>query len=347
MTFGVAQERTRPNTQWRNWAGDQRCTPAATAAVSSVEQIADIVRAAAQVGGTVRAVGAGHSFTDIALTSGTQLSMDALSGLLKVDRTLGHATFAAGTRLHEVPALLAPYGLALANMGDIDRQSIAGAISTGTHGTGLAFGGMASQVVELVLVTGLGEVRRCSPTSNPELFWAARIGLGALGIIVSVALACVPSFDLHAVERREPLAAVLESLPERLRSTDHFEFYWFPHTELALTKANTRIAAGSARGGRRGSPGPGAVPPPLGPLRHLVDDVLLSNTVFGALCAATGRLPRTIPAVNRAAAQWTGSREFADASTGSSPRNGRCGSGRWNTPCRWSCCPRCCASWTG
>lgn len=291
-------------TEWRNWTGDQRCHPTQVLFPSTVAEISTIVAAAAASGTTVKAVGAGHSFTDIALTNGVQLHLDGLSGLHTVDRKLRQVTFAGGTRLYEMPALLKPYGLAMTNMGDIDRQSIAGAISTGTHGTGLAFGGIATQVVALTLVIGTGEVLHCSASENAELFSAARVGLGALGIIVSVTLQCVDAFTLHAVERAEPLAGVLESLDERQRNIDHFEFYWFPHTSMALTKTNTRYPLGQGPAGVR----------PLSVRAHFVDDVLVSNKLFSALCTVTAKVPSLIPRINTMASQLTGNREFADVS---------------------------------
>ncbi|MBP2412937.1 FAD-linked oxidoreductase [Arthrobacter stackebrandtii] len=290
--------------EWRNWAGDQRCRPAAVEQPSTVAEISALAAAAAASGGTLKAVGAGHSFTDIALTSGVQLRLDGISGLLHVDREKKQATLAGGTRLHEIPALLAPYGLAMENLGDIDRQSISGAVSTGTHGTGRAFGGIATQIRALTLVTGTGEVLRCSETENAEVFAVARVGLGALGIIVEVTLQCVDAFMLHAVERPEPLAGVLENFAERQSAVDHFEFYWFPHSETALTKTNTRHAPGSLPAGVR----------PLSRRAHLVDDVLVSNTLFSALCNVTGKFPDVIPRVNRLASRLTGNREFGDAS---------------------------------
>lgn len=290
--------------EWRNWAGDQRCTPADVARPSTVADVVGLVEAAGASGGTLKAVGAGHSFTDIALTSGTQLLLDGMSGLLSVDREKKLVTLAGGTRLFDIPALLAPYGLAMENLGDIDRQSISGAVSTGTHGTGLRFGGIATQIRALTLVTGTGQVLRCSEQENPEVFAVARVGLGALGIIVAVTLQCVDSFMLHAVELPEPLGEVLAALPERNARSDHFEFYWFPHTETALTKTNTRYAPGMLPAGSR----------PLSRTKYLVDDVLVSNAVFAVLCKVTGRFPASIPPVNKAAARLTGNRTFADTS---------------------------------
>ena len=290
--------------QWRNWAGDQRCCPTDVARPSTVAEVSALAAAAAAAKSTLKAVGAGHSFTDIALTNGTQLALDGLSGLQRVDRQAKQVTLAGGTRLYEIPALLKPYGLAMENLGDIDKQSISGAISTGTHGTGLKFGGLAAQVRALTLVTGTGEVVHCSATENAEIFAVARVGLGALGIITAVTLQCVDSFMLHALERPEPMAEVLETLAQRNTSQDHFEFYWFPHTDMALTKTNTRHA-------------PGSLPPGLAPLSaraRIVDDVLVSNILFSALCTVSGKVPSTIPSINQLASHLTGNREFADAS---------------------------------
>src|SRR5690606_22521519 len=141
---------------------------------------------------------------------------------------------------------LAPHGLAMENLGDIDRQTIAGATSTGTHGTGATFRGLAAQIAALTLVTADGSVLRVSETENAELLTAARLGLGALGVIVDITVQCLPAFALHAVERPEPLASVIDNFEARADAVDHFEFYWFPHTETVLTKTNTRSPADAA-----------------------------------------------------------------------------------------------------
>ena len=199
--------------------------PDSTAAVQRA------VKAAAARGMQVKAVGAGHSFSGIAVASGVLLDLTDLTGLVSADRERGRVTVRAGTRLHQIPRLLAPYGLAMQNLGDIDRQSISGAISTGTHGTGAGFGGIATQVTGATLVTADGELLVVDESQNAELLPAVALGLGALGILVEVTLQCVPAFLLHAVERPEGLGEVLGSLNERVAASDHFEFYWFPHTE--------------------------------------------------------------------------------------------------------------------
>ena len=238
---------TATGAMWRNWARTEAVRPVRVERPATTEAVQRAVRAAATSGLRIKPVGAGHSFTGIAVAPGVQLDLTDLSGLIEADVATGRVTLAAGTRLHQLPALLAPYGLALPNMGDIDRQTIAGATSTGTHGTGLGFGGLATQIVAAKLVTGAGELLTVSETERPELLPAVRVGLGALGVLVEVTLQLVPRFVLHAVEEPEPLDSVLDGWLHRVRHADHFEFYWFPHTATALTKTNTRLPGDADR----------------------------------------------------------------------------------------------------
>ncbi|MBG6239287.1 L-gulonolactone oxidase [Mycetocola sp. CAN_C7] len=286
---------------WHNWARTEHVRPLRVERPRTTAAVQRAVRAAAGSGIPIKAVGSGHSFTGIAVATGVQLALDDLSGLIGRPTADGRVTFYAGTRLHEIPRLLAPYGLAMANLGDIDRQSISGAISTGTHGTGSVFGGLATQVRGMTLVTGEGEILRVDDTTNAELLPAVALGLGALGIIAEVTLACVPRFLLEAVEQTEPLADVLDTVAERTASADHFEFYWFPHTETALTKTNTRLPGSAAR-------------KPLSPMSRWVDDTLVANGLYRALCFTGTVLPPVIPVVNRLAGKLTGNRRFTDRS---------------------------------
>lgn len=183
----VRLERGRP---WRNWGRSESSRPEFLATATSVDEVVEAVTFARETGTTVKPIGAGHSFTAIAATDGIQLDIAGLDGVLAVDGNL--VTLGAGTNLYQLPALLAPHGLALENMGDIDRQTIAGATSTGTHGTGARFGGLATQVVALTLVTADGSVLHISETENADLLPAARLGLGALGVVVDFTIRCVP-----------------------------------------------------------------------------------------------------------------------------------------------------------
>ena len=144
------------------------------------------------------------------------LDLDELSGLVEVDRERARVRVLAGTRLHQIPRLLAPFGLAMANLGDIDRQSIAGAISTGTHGTGAALRGHRDAGRRCDPRDRHGELLAVSDDENAELLPAVALGLGALGILVDVTLQCVPAFVLHAVERPEPLDDVVAALSDRV-----------------------------------------------------------------------------------------------------------------------------------
>lgn len=235
-----------PGTRWRNWGRSAVAEPVYRARPETVDEVVAVVRAAADRGLPVKAVGAGHSFTDIAATDGVLLDLDGLQGLVAVDTATKRVRVAAGTRLWRLGPLLAAHGLALQNMGDIDRQSIAGATSTGTHGTGLRFGGLATQIVGATLVTGSGEVLRVSESERPELLPAVRLGLGALGILVELELQCVDSFVLRSVDRPRPFDEVLDAWPGLVADTDHFEFYWWPHTDVAMTQTKTRLPADTA-----------------------------------------------------------------------------------------------------
>ncbi len=286
---------------WRNWARTESVRPLRVERPATPEAVQRAVAAAAASGLRIKPVGAGHSFTGIAVAPGVQLDLSDLSGVLDADVATGRVTLAAGTRLHALPALLAPYGLAMPNMGDIDRQTIAGATATGTHGTGLAFGGLATQIVAARLVTGSGELLTVSESERPELLPAVRVGLGALGVLVEMTLQLVPRYVLHAVERREPFGDVVDGWLDRLRSADHFEFYWFPHTDTALTKTNTRLPDSVSR-------------TPLGRFSRWVDDELLANGAYRAICALGTVAPRVTPPLARVVDRFTGGRDFSDFS---------------------------------
>lgn len=265
------------------------------------EGVQRAVQAAVALNLPIKAVGAGHSFTGIAVAPGVLLELDDLQGLVSVDTDKSTVTLLAGTRLHRIPRMLAPHGLAMENLGDIDRQSIAGAISTGTHGTGARFGGIATQVVGATLVTADGEFLRVSDTENADLLPAVALGLGALGILVEVTLQCVPAFVMHAIDEPVPLEEVLTTLDERVAASDHFEFYWFPHTDVALTKRQTRLPESAPR-------------KPLPAVGRWIDETLLSNGVYRAVCAAGQIIPAVTPPFSRLAVKLTGDREYTDRS---------------------------------
>jgi L-gulono-1,4-lactone dehydrogenase len=282
-----------------NWAGNQRWMPAERRTPASVFEVAQIVSAAHRAGQRVKAIGAGHSFTAVASTDGIQLSLDRLDRVLAVDREHGRVTVEAGIRLHRLNDALADVGLALPNLGDIDRQSVAGAIATATHGTGLALGNLATTVVGLQMVTGRGEIVRCSPDLDPELLRLARVGLGALGVVTEVTLQCVPAFDLHARETVEQLDDVLDGFAEHAAAVDHFELYWMPGTRRCQVKRNSRTGE------------PRAPQPRLGYVR---DKWLGENLAFGVVCRVGRRFPKLTPPISRLIASAAAERELVDRS---------------------------------
>ena len=281
-----------------NWAGNQRWLVAERAAPRSTEEVAEVVRRAG--GRRVKAIGAGHSFTAAASTDGVQVTLDRMSHLLDVDRDRGRVRVEAGIRLGALNDALAGVGLAMPNLGDIDRQSVAGAIATATHGTGLGLGNLATTVVGMEIVTGTGEVVRVDEDSDPELLRVARVGLGALGIVTEVTLQCVPAFDLHARETIEPLDDILDGLAEHAAAVDHFEFYWMPGgAKRCQVKRNTRTDEP-----RRPQPR----------LAYGRDKWLGENLAFGLVCRVGRRFPTAVPRISRAVMSVAGERDLVDRS---------------------------------
>lgn len=279
---------------WHNWAGNQVMEPTQVLHPSGTDEI---VRAVTGTSRRVKAIGSGHSFTAIGLTDGTLLQLDQHDQPIRLDTTSGLVTVQAGMPLHRLNALLTERGLGLTNMGDIDAQTVSGAISTGTHGTGRASASLAAQVAGLELVLADGSVVQCSRTDRPELFEHARLGLGALGILSAVTFQTEPVFRLHADEQPMALEEVLDGYEDLVADNDHFEFFWFPHTDVALTKRNNRTEA------------------PLDPLtrrKAWFDDELLANSMFGAICAVGATAPRLIPSINRVSARALSARAYTD-----------------------------------
>jgi L-gulonolactone oxidase len=285
---------------WTNWAGTVR-SEVTVVHPASVGELAAVVAAATERGQRVKPIGAGHSFTSIGATDGVQLRLDRLAGIVRADRDSGLVTVLPGTRLHVLNDTLWQLGLSMTNLGDIDVQTISGAISTGTHGTGARLGGLATQVRALELVLADGSVLDVNADEHPDVFAAARVGLGALGVIASVTLQCEPAFALAAAEAPGSLDDVLDDLDGHVLGNDHFEFYWFPHTRRVLTKRNNRVL-------------PGTELRPLRRFRHWLDDEFLSNQVFEAINRATTRRPALIPRANDVATRLLGARDFIDRS---------------------------------
>lgn len=297
----------------RNWARSQTFQPLRVEEPGSTAEVSGIVASAATAGHRVKVLGSGHSFTPIADTDGVQLRLSRLSGLLAVDAEAGLATVGAGSTLAQVNESLAGYGLALANLGDIDQQTVAGAIATGTHGTGLRFPAIPAQVTGIRMVLADGSSLDCGkvldhadrpppePDSRPDLLDAAVIGLGALGVVTAITLHCEPAFYLRADEGPAPLHQLLAHLDELVDRNEHLEFYWFPHTDRALLKRNNRVLPTTPRR-------------PVGRVAGWWEDELLANAAFEAGNLAGAVVPKLRPMLNRVASRALSGRRYVDRS---------------------------------
>ncbi len=284
---------------WRNWAGDQACAPVERLRPADREELAAAVTAAVAAGRRISVVASGHSFTETALTDGTMIDAGALSGVLEADRSTRLVKVGGGTVLAELNERLHGLGLAMENLGDIDRQTIAGAISTGTHGTGAKLRNISSQVVAMELLLADGSLRELTAESDPELLRAARVGIGALGVIYSVTLRCVPAFTLHRVDKPAPREEVLDSFQERADAHEHFELFTFPYADSALVlERNTTEGA----------------PRPRSRAAAFLNDVVLENWALEAVSAAGKAMPRAIPALSRFAARLASGSTSTDRS---------------------------------
>ncbi|CAM5439077.1 D-arabinono-1,4-lactone oxidase [Corynebacterium variabile] len=287
-------------TTWHNWSRAQTAHPQAFVQPATEAELVGVVRDAAARGLHVKTVGAGHSFTPAAVTDGVLVNLDNLTGLVHVDKDAMEVTFLAGTRLRDIPGLLRPHGLALANQGDVDPQSLAGALSTSTHGTGVGFTGFAGMVRGLRIVTADGVVHDAGP--GDPLFECGRVSIGALGVLTQVRMAVVDTFILSAVEKAEPLGPVVENFTALAHEVDHLEYYWFPGTSVAHVKRNTRHPLSDRDNV------PGSVPC----WKSVIDDELVTNAVYGAMCRVMSVAPKTTGFFNRVSAGALAQREYAD-----------------------------------
>jgi L-gulono-1,4-lactone dehydrogenase len=283
--------------RWSNWAGTASGTPARVAVPRSPAEVARLVVEAGAAGDRVRMVGAGHSFTDVAVTDGLLMRPDGLVGVLEVDREAMTVTVLSGTPLHVLNATLAQLGLSLHNMGDIDRQSVAGAISTGTHGTGGRWASLSAQVCGVEVVTADGTLNRVGPDRDSALFHAARLGLGAVGVLTAVTFLVEPLFTLEATEKPMPWDTAVAGYDDLLAANHHVDMYWFPHTDRMLVKRNNRTVD---------------EPSPLSRTREVLEDRLLSNTVFGWVNALGNTVPAAVPRLSRLSARALSARTYSD-----------------------------------
>ena len=284
---------------WTNWAGDQSCRPAEVVRPRGREELAEAVVAAVGAGHRISVAGSGHSFTEAAMTGGTMLRIEALSGVIDADPGSGLVKVGAGTVLADLNEELSRLGLAMENLGDIDRQTIAGAISTGTHGTGARLRNISAQVEGLELILADGSVRQLSAATHPDLLRAARVGVGALGAISAVTLRCVPAFTLERVDTPLPREEVLDFFQERANAHDHYELFTFPYAESALVLERNRTEAPPRPRGRTGA---------------FLNDIVLENWALGALSTTGKRFPGAIPRLSRLAGRLASGGRAVDRS---------------------------------
>jgi FAD-linked oxidoreductase len=286
--------------EWRSWSGLASALPREVYAPRSTADVVAAVTAARASGGTVNMVGTGHSFTPIAVAEHTMLVPDRLTGLVGLDLDRMTVTVRAGTPLHVLNGELEARGLTLHNMGDIAEQTIAGAISTGTHGSGGRVASLSAQVRGLELVTGTGEVLRASATEHPDVLDVARLGLGALGVLTEVTLAVEPLLLLRAHERPVSWDEGLATLDDLVATHDHVDAYWFPHTGRMQIKTDDRLAV------------PVEQAEPLPRWRALLDDDLLANRLFDRVVRLGNAWPALVAPVNRISARALGERTYTD-----------------------------------
>ena len=299
----MATTATRPTASgtqtWRNWAGDQICAPAVVLRPRSRGELAEAVGDAAAAGRRIRVAGSGHSFTEAALTDDVMMGIEALNRVLDADPVSGLVKVEAGILLADLNERLHELGLAMENLGDIDRQTLAGAVSTATHGTGAKLRNLSAQVEAMEIVTPDGELRALSASGTPDELLAARVGLGALGAIYSVTLRTVSAFTLHRMDRPRPLGEVLARFDELAERNDHFEFFVFPHTDIALTVERNRSEL---------------APRPRSALSRWFSDVVVENTLGDLALRLARRRPSMIPGLSARAAKMMSQGERLDRS---------------------------------
>lgn len=294
--------RTPGRPRWTNWAGTAGCAPARISHPAGEKEIVALVREAAERGRRVKVAGSGHSFTDIGCTEGVLVELDRHNRILSVDRERGTVTAQAGITIVELSAALAAHRLAMENIGDVGYQTIGGAISTATHGTGERLRNLSSQVAGLRMVLADGSTLECSAERDPEAFGAAQVGLGALGVISTVTLRCVPAYFLRSVREPVRVDEVLDTFDARCREHDHFELFWWPHTEWAQTITNTRTHDAPRPSERRAG------------LGTYVHDVLVENHAFGLIQRVATVHRAWIPGLARFTARSMTRREMVDRS---------------------------------
>ena len=283
---------------WTNWAGAQTCNPDLILRPSGLAELAEVVGTAAARGGQVTVAASGHSFSGAALTDDVMIDAGNFSGVIEADRSSGLVKVGGGTVLSDLNRELDRLGLAMPNLGDIDTQTISGAISTGTHGTGADLPNISAQVVAIDLLTADGELQRLT-ADTPKKLRAARIAVGSLGVITAVTLKTVPAFNLHRIDSPMPLDEVLADFHELAAANTHFEFFIFPYTRKALTIRRNRTSRPAA---------------PRSKVESYLSDVVFENGIGDVVLRWSGRIPASIPKIARFSGSAMNQAERVDVS---------------------------------
>jgi FAD-linked oxidoreductase len=290
--------------EWSNWSGLESARPTRVEEPADTAAVVAAVERARAEGTTVKMVGTGHSFTAISAPEHTMLRPGAMAGIISVDRDAMTVTALAGTQLKTLNAGLETLGLSLHNMGDIAEQTLAGATSTGTHGTGGVAASLSAQIAGLEMVTGTGEVVRANAEENPDLLEFARVGIGALGVLTTITFKVEPLFVLEANETPMSWDEALDGFDQRVAEHHHVDTYWFPHTDRLMTKTNDRLDVEVAE-----------IPTSIQPLtrvREWWDDEFLTNSLFGALNHLTNAAPSIIPRFNQVSSRLLSARSYSN-----------------------------------
>jgi L-gulonolactone oxidase len=284
---------------WRNWDGRQHCFPRAIERPQNLLELRGALDRAQQAGRHVRVAGAGHSFTGLVPTDGSLILLERMNRVLEVDPVAGVVRVEGGITIAELNAQLDRHGLAFENLGDIDRQTLAGATATGTHGTGSRLRNLSSQLLAVELMQADGTVVRVDAQNDPDAWRAARVSLGALGVVTALTLQTVPAYRLRGVDGPAPLEQTLEQLDHLPEQHDHFELYWFPYSETALLRRNDRTDRDVSQRSR---------------VREYLEDIVLVNHGLAAFSRLGRRYPALIPRLNRLVTRIAGSSDRVDVS---------------------------------
>jgi len=279
-----------------NWGGNVRFNPEQVMTPANTQDIIAIVHQARNRKKKIRVIGAGHSFSPLVATNQYLIDLKHMNQLLSVDHKALTATFAAGVNIRQLTTELWQHGLALANQGDINHQTLAGAISTGTHGTGMNFGSLSSFVTALEFVDGTGQVQNIDTTMPDDLIYAAQIQLGTFGILTKITVQCEKRFVLRDVRQIYTLEDCLQRIDDQIKSQRHVEFFWFPYSKLAQIKALNVVD----------------LPNPRSKIAAFFNDEIVERYLYSGLCEMTKKIRPMAKHTSRLCGSLMPTSDYAD-----------------------------------